>query len=98
METKHPHRLHHMAVIEAWEPLQQEYIALFVLITVAQILIEKMTINQGSTSARSTNMLPPVNEFYAIDKILETVSSHMEGLTSAMKNQLRFNKMHPWGG
>jgi hypothetical protein len=32
-------------------------------------------------------------KFYAIDKILETVSSHMEGLTSAMKNQLRFNKM-----
>jgi hypothetical protein len=29
-------------------------------------------------------------KFYAIDKILETVSSHMEGLTSAMKNQLRF--------
>lgn len=32
-------------------------------------------------------------KFFATDKILESMSTQMEGLNSAMKNQLSFNKM-----
>ena len=32
-------------------------------------------------------------KFHATDRILETFSGQMESLTSAMKNQLSFNKM-----